>query len=280
MEMENKDQKISQQNSNIKSVSVFNQLDNYTLFYALENQLVKNNYNIVKYSPYKSGKALLDGEVEFGVIPSTTFAETKESWRIVPHISISSLGSINSKKLFFKKGLQDIRTIAIDERAATAAVLLKVLITEKFNITPDYIIMKPKLDFMLNEADAALLIGTEALHAQLVNKSCFDLGEEWFDMTGLPMVYAFCAGRQMTTQKEDIITIINAFNLGLKNLENIAKEFAKNSEFGWPLYHDYLTQNVSYSFKEPELEGLTEFYNYAFYYGFIEYIPDILFFDL
>ena len=280
MELENINNSLSEQDAQIKSISVFDQVDNYPLIYALDKKLVNNDFNIIKYSPLNSGRALLDGEVDLGMIPVTAFAATKESWRIVPHISISGNGTFKSVKLFFKKGLKDIQTIAIDERAATESVLLKVLMPEKFNVTPDYITMKPNVDMMLKKADAALLIGDEALHEQEVNKSCFDLGEEWFDMTGLPMVYAFCAGRNMIVQKEDTKNIINAVNLGLHNLEDVTKEYAKNSEFGWPLYHDFLTQNVHYTFKDKEIEGLVEFYNYAFYYGLIAYIPDILFFEI
>jgi chorismate dehydratase len=263
-----------------KTFSIINQLNNQPFIYAFENQLIKNDYNFLRFSPLDSGKALLNGEVDLGVIPVTAFAKTKEFWRIIPHISISSVNTCKSVKLFFKTGLQDLQKISIDERADSEAVLLKILIQEKYNITPEYITMKPHLENMLSKSDAALLIGEEALHEQEVNKNSFDLGEEWFDLTGLPMVFSFWAGRQTVVQSEDVKKIINASNLSLKNLEKIAKEFAEKSDFSWALYHDYLTQNVNYKFAEDEHAGLTEFYNYAFFYGLIEYIPDILFFEL
>jgi len=263
-----------------KTFSIINQLNNLPYTYAFENKLIKNDYKFLRYSPLDCGKALLNGEVDMGVIPVTVFAKTKESWKIIPHISISTVNTSKSVKLFFKTDLQDLQKIALDERADSEVVLLKILMQEKFNITPEYIAMKPNLENMLSKTDAALLIGEEALHEQEVNKNSFDLGEEWFDLTGLPMVFAFWAGRQMAVQTEDAKNIINAFNLGYKNLESIAKEFAKNSGFSWALYHDYLTQNVNYKFAEDEHAGLTEFYNYAFYYGLIEFIPDILFFEL
>ena len=277
MELGQKNESLSEE---IKTISVFNQLSNFPFTYAFEKQLIKNNYEILKYSPLICGNALLNGEVELGVTPATTFATTKESWRIIPHISISSKGTIKSVKLFFRKGLKHINKIAIDERAESETALLKIIMSEKYNLTPDYVKMKPHLDSMLNTADAALLIGENALHEQEINKSCFDLGEEWFDLTGLPMVFAFWAGRQMTVQIDDVKKIIAAFNLGYKNLEYIAKDFAEKSDFSWALYHDYLTQNVNYKFTADEHAGLTEFYNYAFYYGLIEYIPDILFFEI
>ena len=263
-----------------KSISVIDQLNNIPFIYAFENQLIQNEYSFVKHSPLQSGKALLGGEVDMGVIPVTTFAKTKETWRIIPHISISSTNTCKSVKLFFKTGLQDLHKIAVDERADSELVLLKIIMHEKFNITPEYVSMKPNLEKMLGWADAGLLIGEEALHEQEIHKNSFDLGEEWYDLTGLPMVFVFWAGRLAKTQTEDVQTIINSTNLGLKNLEKISKDFAGKSKFSWALYHDYLTQNINYKFTEEEHAGLTEFYNYAFYYGLIEYIPDILFFEI
>jgi len=274
---------LEQTNNNIitkKSFSVIDQLNNIPFIYAFENQLIQNEYNYLKNSPLKSGMSLLDGEIDMGVIPVTTFAKTKETWKIIPHISISCINTSKSVKLFFKTGLQDLNKIAVDERADSELALLKILMQEKYNITPEYIAMKPNLEHMLKWSDAALLIGDEALNEQEINKSSFDLGEEWFDLTGLPMVFSFWVGRQIAVQTEDVKNIINSTNLGLKNLENIAKDFAKKSKFSWALYHDYLTQNVDYKFTDEEHAGLTEFYNYAFYYGLIEYIPDILFFEI
>jgi len=274
---------LEQTNNNLntkKSFSIIDQLNNIPFIYAFENQLIQNEYRFIKNSPLESGKALLGGEVDMGVIPVTTFAKTKETWRIIPHISISCVNASKNVKLFFKTGLQGLQKIAIDERADSELALLKILLQEKYNITPEYISMKPNLEHMLKSTDAALLIGNEALNEQEINKNSFDLGEEWYDLTGLPMVFSFWVGRETAIHAEDVKNIINSTNLGLKNLENIAKDYAKNFDFSWALYHDYLTQNVNYKFTEKEHTGLTEFYNYAFYYGLIEYIPDILFFEI
>ena len=51
---------------------------------------------------------------------------------------------------------------------------------------------------MLEDFDALLLIGDEALHLLRVEAypHHFDLGAEWKSVTGLPMVYAVCAARR------------------------------------------------------------------------------------
>ena len=56
----------------------------------------------------------------------------------------------------------------------------------------------PALEPMLEEAEAALIIGDPALRLdpRRLDGNVYDLGEEWTTWTGLPMVFAVWAGRQ------------------------------------------------------------------------------------
>ena len=65
-------------------------------------------------------------------------------------------------------------------------------------MTPTYVEMPPDLPAMLRDADAALLIGDEAIRAYWeppAGLHTYDLGTEWKAWTGLPMVYAVWAVR-------------------------------------------------------------------------------------
>jgi predicted solute-binding protein len=99
-------------------------------------------------------------------------------------------------------------------------------------------------------------------------------------MTGLPFVYGLWAGREMTVTTADVASIISSFELGKLNLEKISKEYARKHSQNWSFYHDFLTHNLSYTFSDLEKEGLNEFYNYAFFYGFTEFIPDLHFYKI
>ena len=107
-----------------------------------------------------------------------------------------------------------------------------------------------------------------------------DLGEEWNDLTGLPFVFSLFAGREFILSREDIEPVIRSFNLGRKNLESICKEYAENDQIPWSVYHDFLTHEINYRFSELDHDGLNEFYNYAFFFGYIDQIPDIRFIDI
>ena len=248
------------------------------LIYGINHNLVEHEFGVSLGNLVQNAVRLREGEIEIGLISSLDYALKKESWQIVPHLCVASKNKIKHVQLFFKKGLKDIKTVAVDKNAASELFLLKILMREKFLISPDYIEMESDLENMLVDAEAALLVGDQALNNYKANRNRIDLNDEWTDLTGLPFVYAFWAGREITITQNDIKMLHSSFNLGYNNLEKISKDYAKKHQENWVFYHDFLTQNISYSFSDQEKEGLNEFYNYAFFYGFTEFIPDLQFY--
>jgi chorismate dehydratase len=248
------------------------------LTYGLEQKDLQHQFITVYGNEQEAASKLKEGEVTLSLISAIDYAQKKESWHILPDIAVAFTGGSNTMLLMFRKDLKEINTVAIDRHASTSIVLLKIILQEKFNSTPEYIPMESDLDTMLETADAALLSGTKAMNERRANR--LDLCEEWSDLTGLPFVYGFWAGLEIATQKEDLILLKKSFDLGKINLEKISKKYAQQNNDNWTRYHDILAKNIIYSFSGIEKQALHEFYNYAFYYGYSEFIPDLLFFEI
>ncbi len=261
-----------------KKLSLVSYLNTKPLVYGLEKKLVKHSFALQKDVPSVCARRLLDGEVDLGIIPSIEYARAKGKLKIIPGLSIASRDYVRSVELFFKKDLRKIETIAMDTSSRTSAALLKILMQEKFEISPAYKPMAPDLDTMLQEADAALIIGDKALHYQVDYANKLDLAAEWNDLTGLPFVFAFWAGRGTEIDTHDIKAVQESYRLGAQNINAICQTFAKNQPYDTQFYADYLNQNIAFDFSEEKQEGLMEFYRYAFYYGLIEFIPELNFY--
>ena len=250
------------------------------LVYGLQEDRINHQFKIQISQLNANGTKLREGEIDLGLISSIDYALKKESWRILPGIGISSKEKGKYVQLFFKKGLRDLKTIAVDNNAGSELTLLQILMREKFTLSPSYFKMEANLEQMFSKAEAALIIGDHALHFYHLHQNRLDLAEEWTDLTGLPFVYAFWAGRDLMLTPEDLKMIQLSHHLGTKNLENIAKTYAEDHSENWAFYHDLLTKNLTFSLSEDELEGLNEFYQYSFFYGFSEFIPDLLYYDI
>src|SRR5690348_5263249 len=130
------------------------------------------------------------------MVPSITYAD-RPGDRIVPGVCIGSEGPVASVALFARKPVRDLRRIALDTSSRTSAALVRILCARRFDVAPAFVSHAPDLGAMLAQADAALLIGDPALfvYPAAFGAEKIDLGAAWSDMTGLPFVWAFWAGR-------------------------------------------------------------------------------------
>ena len=72
-------------------------------------------------------------------------------------------------------------------------------------------------------ADAALIIGDPALHIDpaALPWHVYDLGAEWVEMTGLPMVFAVWAARKGVVTPEVVAAFQESCRYGLERMEEI-----------------------------------------------------------
>ena len=110
--------------------------------------------------------------------------------------SIASRGPVLSVTLFSRVPWAEIRRVALDEGSRTSAALTQILLRKRYGVHPEIVPLPMDRAAEDVDADAVLLIGDRAMRACLPGfRYAFDLGQEWFDWTGLPFVYAVWAVR-------------------------------------------------------------------------------------
>jgi predicted solute-binding protein len=133
---------------------------------------------------------------------------------------------------------------------------------------------------MLAIADAALLIGDAALlldhRAHGVEK--LDLGALWTDMTGLPFVWAFWAGRPDAATAATVELLQQSAAEGLAHLDEIGAAYCAGDP-GWiPVAQQYLRENLTYDLSERSMEGLQTYYREAAELGLVRPAVETRFF--
>ncbi len=130
-------------------------------------------------------------------IPAADYARHRDELILLPDIGICSKGEVGSVLLFSDTSLDQIKSVALPSDSATSVVLCKHLLKMK-GYNPTYIQMGPDIDTMIQQCDAALLIGDRALQATKENKYnvILDLGEEWFAQHSQQMVFGVFAARK------------------------------------------------------------------------------------
>jgi len=242
------------------------------LIHGLDSQ-----FKIIRDTPLGCVNRLIEGVVNSALIGTLDYAKGKGNWKLIPEICIAAKGSLKTINLFFNKDIRDLSTIAVDSIDFTAMTLLKIIMQEKYEIAPEIIMPEGNLTDRLKNADAVLLSGNEAFSIQQSNKMFIDLSDEWYDLTGLPFVYALWAVHEMVLNQSMIEQIKVMVGENLMNLEKVMDSSYKQEKQPGNIKSEFIRRNITFQFGLDEKEAITEFYRYAFFFGQIEHIPDLYF---
>jgi len=239
--------------------------------------------------PSRCATLLHAGDIDIGLIPSIEYLRgpSLDAYRIVPGLAIASSGPVASVALYTARPISDVRSIALDTSSRTSVALVSVLCARAFRITPDLRPHQPDLGAMLATADAALVIGDNALftnsgdvgiNGRAVPVEKIDLGAVWAETTGLPFVYAFWAGRPGVAEARQVTALQQAKREGLAHLPDIAASYFPESAERRTIAAGYLRDNIRYDLGDNERSGLERFYAYAAEAGVIERASTPLFY--
>jgi predicted solute-binding protein len=213
--------------------------------------------------PAECADLVAAGEADIGIIPC--FELTHADYGVVDGVGIASHGPVRSILLVSKVPAGEVRTLAADASSRTSVALARILLAEKFGATPRVLRHTPELENMLTEADAALIIGDPALRVDPATLPfhVFDLGQEWTDLTGLPMVYAVWAGPRRFIDAEVSRAFQESCRYGLRRLNEIAAAEAPARGISVELGTAYLERNLVCELDADCMRGLHRYLAYA-----------------
>lgn len=177
-------------------------------------------------APSECARLLEAGEIDLGMVPSITYLN-RPGDRVVPGVCIGSDGPVDSVALFLRRPLREVKTLAVDTSSRTSVALTRILCARRFGIAPAFVPHAPDLAAMVAQADGALVIGDPALFAdhRALGLEKIDLGQAWTEMTGLPFVWAFWAGRPDAATAETVSLLHAAAESGMSHLDAIADAY-------------------------------------------------------
>lgn len=205
---------------------------------------------------------------------ASSFFAIDSGYRIAPGASISSQGAVDSVRLFSKTPFGDIRSLALDAGSMTSSHLVQIILAKRYDCFPRTSVCRPELTEMLQQHDAALLIGDSGMDAVGSGLYILDLGAAWNDLAGLPFVWALWLGKEKL-DKELCDSLASAKKWGMERLDEIAQ--TESARLGWPKSRclRYLAEVIDYDLTERHFEGLALFARYCFEMGFTKssFIP-------
>lgn len=218
--------------------------------------------------PSKLCQMFDDGLLDVALLPAIRYFDNDE-YRIIPGISISTKGMVESVNLFLKKDINSIKEVALDTNSLSSRVLTAIILQKRYGLNPDFVDWNNGLDIDRSNSDAILLIGDNAMKIKNQKYMVLDLGDEWYKLTHLPFVFAFWVTKcDKKLHGFDKILQKTKKN-GIKAIDEISEIEARRLNFSKHECLNYLSKSIIYDLGENEVKGLKKFYDYALKLGLI-----------
>ncbi|WP_289355823.1 menaquinone biosynthesis protein [Paenibacillus sp. S-12] len=252
----------------------------WPIFYHFRPTGLHAGVEMIPAVPSTLNRAMAEGRIDMGPISAFAYGVSSSQYALFPNLSVSAYGRVNSILLFVKRSLQEALqgTIALTTSSATSINLMKIIASKFYRASPRYVSLDPDLEQMMEQADAALLIGDHAIRASWSNTAyeVIDLGELWHKWTGHWMTFAVWAVRKEAIQRypADIERIVQAFeaskHISIRNAEPLVQD-AVRSIGGTTMYWRHYFSQLNYDFGRPQQEGLRLYFQYAYELGLIDH---------
>lgn len=237
------------------------------LVYTLEQGGLPEGWELV-YAPPSALARMLERE-EIAAAPVSAFAcYANPSLEICPGICISADGPVKSVLLLSKTPVGRIRRVALDTSSLSGANMIRIVLKEAYGLAPEFVHRDPAPVLgMLDDADAALVIGDPAMLCCKDGLHVLDLALEWGKLTSLPAVFAVWAGRGLTP--EVIRVLQDAKRQGMTMLPEISRKESTRLGLPYDTCFDYLANTIRYDMGDRESRAFRLFREKAVAHGLV-----------
>jgi chorismate dehydratase len=234
-------------------------------------------YSLHYTQPSLCADELLAARADLGLIP---IASLTPELAIVPGCTIASLNEVRSIQLIVKSPhtLSTVKTIAADTASRSSLAYAEILFRKFLHTRPTFLPAAADPIAMLQQADAAILIGDPALLAlesrnqiEATVGPCqwHDLAHEWHTRTNLPWVAAVWAvrpealGSPHLTAAQLIEDLEASRNHGLLNIETLVEQWTPRIAIPPATIRHYLSSNIHYVLNTDCIRAIERFRQYA-----------------
>ncbi|GHC70961.1 chorismate dehydratase [Streptomyces flavofungini] len=241
------------------------------LYWGLARTGTLLDFELTKDTPEKLSEQLVRGELDVAPVTLVEFLKNADDLVAFPDLAVGCDGPVMSCVIVSQVPLDrlDGARVALGSTSRTSVRLAQLLLAEKIGVRPDYYSCPPDLGLMMQEADAAVLIGDAALRANLIDGprlglEVHDLGRMWKDWTGLPFVFAVWAARRdyLAREPEVVREVHQAFlasrDLSLDEVAKVSEQAARWEAFDAGVLERYFT-TLDFRFGAAQLAGVAEF---------------------
>ncbi len=240
----------------ISAVSYYNTLP---LIYGILHSGLLTGYELDLNIPSVCADKLLRGESDLSLVPVGALPAFN-SYRLISDYCIGAVGKVKSVVLLSNSSVHDLRTIYLDTDSRTSVNLARVLVKRLWNIQVEWKSLAQINPLLLGPGEGVVLIGDKTFKARPNFQFCYDLAEAWFELTGLPFVFAAWVSTS-PLPAEFLQQFEAALTWGVNHRKE-SMQLATNLMIGEDELLHYLENYISFQLDESKKKGLDLFLSF------------------
>jgi len=218
--------------------------------------------------PSRLADELAVGKLDVALIPSVEYFQNPD-YAIISDACIGCRGPVLSVKLLSRVPMDKIRALALDEGSRTSVALVRILLRERYGLSPRLLPFPLGVAAERVDADAVLMIGDRAMHPPAGFVEEWDLGDQWCRWAELPFVFAmWVARKELLPELAKIeIALSRTRDEGVAHLDEIAERECASMGLTYEQCLSYLRDNLHFFLGSRERRGLELFREHAIRLG-------------
>lgn len=232
-------------------VSAVSYTNTYPFLNGIRKSKVMEQIDLSVDYPSACAQKVIDDQADIGIIPTAALLSLPEYY-INTDFCIGTEGAVDSVFIFANKPIDELKTLRLDKQSRTSNGLARVLIKNYWKkdvalVTDESI-----------EPDAYVLIGDRTFGKKNAVPYVYDLGEEWFNFTGLPFAFALWVSNKKLPD-----SFVEQFNEALAyGVEHATDVIVGLPEFEGFDYTKYLTQHLNFHLTDKKREAVQLYLRY------------------
>ena len=258
------------------------------VYYGLDHGLLPDWLSLHSNVPSELNRQIISGEIPLSPISAAFYAMHHKELFILPELSISCNGQVMSVILASHYPIKQLsgKTVLFSRDSASAAAFLKMIFHQQ-NIQANYMTGQVSNSAEIaNKVDAALIIGDNALihpwHENFTH--VIDLGHLWYDMTGLPFVFALWVVRRDFAKANPVIVkqvhklLLESKDMGYQHIKKIVKMASLKLKLDQKIVKQYFDL-LFCDLDENKIEAMGVFFDYLYEQGILAEKAEIQLFN-
>ncbi|MGM0551508.1 MAG: menaquinone biosynthetic enzyme MqnA/MqnD family protein [Bacteroidota bacterium] len=241
-------------------ISAVSYLNSLPFVYGLEHTPIKDRIILEKDIPSQCASKLIDNKVDIGLVPVAILPQLPY-YQLIGNYCIGAYRSVRTVVLVGNVPVEQMRWIVQDTHSRTSVALAKVLAQHHWRIEPSWKHGSKAFEHHLNgNQEGGVVIGDKVFPIENKYPYQYDLAEEWFQMTGMPFVFAaWVANKPIAPEFEQALN--QALEWGIQHIPQMLEASPELSDIPVDL-SEYLTHSIQFNLDKDKRKALDAFLDY------------------